>query len=408
MKVAFVTYGCRLNRAEALDLEAKFVAAGHLVVPLPATAEDIAAPDVIIVRGCSVTAKAQHDCEKDILKLQQRFPSAQVFPMGCLPGALNPDVLPLVLDSTPAILTQTSRAYLKVQDGCSGKCAFCIVPQFRGRPVSVPFDAILARARAFLDAGFRELVVTGCNLAIYHSHGKGLADLLAALATLPSQARPPHRVRLGSLEPCICDDAILDAFARHNNICRFIHLSLQSGSNRILQAMNRPYPIEKVAAFCAAATRILGSDLTLGADVIAGFPGETEDDHRLTCAFLSGASSSDFRFSNLHVFPYSERPGTPAATMTGAVPREIRLQRARELEEIGRRSRRDFALGFMGREVEVCVEKDGNGWTAEYLRCLLPPGLPRRSLVRVRVVDVKGDMLEGGHSSASDALGEEA
>ncbi|MCQ2392040.1 MAG: radical SAM protein [Kiritimatiellae bacterium] len=395
MKVAFVTYGCRLNRAEALDLEARFAAAGHLVVPLPATTEDAAIPDVIIVRGCSVTAKAQHDCEKDILKLQQRFPSAQVFPMGCLPGALKPDVLPFFLDATPAISTQTSRAYLKVQDGCSGKCAFCIVPQFRGLPVSEPFDVVLARARAFLDAGFRELVVTGCNLALYRSQGKGLADLLGALATLLHQARPPHRVRLGSLEPGICDDAILEAFARHNNICRFIHLSLQSGANRILQAMNRPYPVEKVASFCTTATRILGSHLTLGADVIAGFPGETEEDHRLTCAFLSSASSPDCRFSNLHVFPYSERPGTPAATMAGAVPREIRLQRAKELEEIGRRNKRDFAQRFLGGEVEVCVEKDGNGWTAEYLRCLLPPGLPRRSLVRVRVVAVKGDVLEG-------------
>ena len=403
MTVAFKTFGCRLNRAEDLDQEARYRAAGHDVVPLEGTdpRSDQAAPDVIIVRGCSVTAKAQRDCEKEIARLRARFPLARIQTAGCLPqaGTVPPEDMPET--ETPPVPTATSRAYLKVQDGCSGKCAFCIVPQFRGHPVSTPFADVLARARAFLDAGYRELVVTGCNLALYRSEGRGLADLLSALAGL--QAGSPHRVRLGSLEPGICDDAVLDAFERHPNICRFIHLSLQSGSDAVLRRMNRPYAAATVARFCDEALRRLGPRLSLGADVIAGFPGETEADHALTRAFLSGNFAprppSTFNiqpstFTNLHVFPYSERPGTPAATMDGALPRAVRLARARELEALGRTQREAFARTFLGRTVEVCVERDGlHGWTAEYLPCKLKGPAERRSLISVVVDRVEGDTL---------------
>lgn len=389
MTVAFKTFGCRLNRAEALDQEARYRAAGHDVVPLEGTGprSDQAAPDVIIVRGCSVTAKAQRDCEKEIARLRARFPLARIQTAGCLPqaGTVPPEDMPET--ETPPVPTATSRAYLKVQDGCSGKCAFCIVPQFRGHPVSTPFADVLARARAFLDAGYRELVVTGCNLALYRSEGRGLADLLSALAGL--QAGSPHRVRLGSLEPGVCDAAVLDAFAAHPNLCRFIHLSLQSGSDAVLRRMNRPYSADAVARFCADANHRLGPGLALGADVIAGFPGETEADHGLTRDFLSAHA-----FSNLHVFPYSERPGTPAATMDGALPRAVRLARARDLESLGRARRAAFAQSFLGRAVEVCVERGGlHGWTAEYLPCKLKGPAERRSLVPVVVDRVDGDTL---------------
>lgn len=377
MRIAFKTFGCRLNRAEALDAEAQAEAAGHQVVALGAAG----APDVIVVRGCSVTEKAQRDCEREIARLRRRFPAAEVRLAGCLPAApaaRRPAEGPIPL--------RTSRAYLKVQDGCSGRCAFCIVPRFRGPPVSVPFADVLARARAFLGAGYRELVVTGCNLALYRSAGLGLPGLLAALAELPGA---PHRVRLGSLEPGICDDALLDAVAAHPNICRFLHLSLQSGSSRVLRRMGRPYAAEDVSAFCARAVRRLGPRLALGADVIAGFPGETDEDHAATQVFLSGSHA---RFARLHVFPYSERPGTPAAEMDGALPRAVRRARARELAALGRRQRATFAQSFVGQEVEVCVERGGaRGWTAEYLPCRLAAPAPRRALVSVRVAACGAD-----------------
>lgn len=395
MRIAFKTFGCRLNHAEALDAEACFQADGHLIVDLDAAYP----PDVIVVRGCSVTAKAQHECEKEIARLRRRFPAAEIRLRGCLPAASAVSARRKEETSGSPIPLRTSRAYLKVQDGCSGRCAFCIVPRFRGPPVSVPFDHVLARARAFLAAGYRELVVTGCNLALYHDAGRRLPDLLAALAALTGPT-PVHRIRLGSLEPGLCGPALLDVMAVHPNICRFLHLSLQSASNHILKRMNRPYEVEDVTAFCARAVHLIGPRLTLGADVIAGFPGETDADHAATLRFLANplnhsTAADPLRapfFSLLHVFPYSERPGTPAATMEGPLPRAVRLARARELEALGRRQRVAFARSFVGQEVEVCVERAGDhGWTAEYLPCLLASPAPRRSLVTVRIASCDAD-----------------
>ena len=386
MTLAFVTYGCRLNRAETLDLEARCTAAGCTIVPLP-EAPGAPAPDIIVVRGCSVTAAAQHTCEKDIARLRRRFPAARLITSGCLPGAESLDAVLALPPNGAAVSRRTSRAYLKIQDGCNGACAFCTVPHFRGPSVSTPFADVLAHARAFVSAGFREIVVTGCNLALYRHDGHHLADVLDALASLTSPDGPP-RIRLSSLEPSLCDEAILDVFSRHANICRFLHLSLQSAADSVLRAMRRPYTIARVHAFCDAARARLGPHVALGADVIAGFPGETPEDHAATCAFLDAQ-----RFAKLHVFPYSERPGTPAATFSGALAPAVRRARARALETLGRRHRQAFAQQFAGRDVEVCVENDGHGWTGEYLRCRLPDGLPRRALVRVHVAAVQGDVL---------------
>ena len=424
MKVAFVTFGCRLNRAESLDLEARYQAAGHEIVDLGMTSRETGGthpvanniPDLILVRGCSVTAKAQRDCEKAIAHLHARYPSTEIRPIGCLTNA-QPPPTPHLLPTTNSIPLQTSRAYLKIQDGCSGKCTFCIVPHFRGAPVSVPIDEIMVRTRAFLAAGYREIVLTGCNLSLYKSNGYNFASLLEILAELgtdpnwesrhlggvsPDDAAKmaafpvrkiagsvPARIRIGSLEPSKGCEKILDVMGNHPNICRFLHLSLQSGSDRILKRMRRPYNIGLVDQFCTMARERLGTDLALGADVITGFPGETDEDFAATRDFLVRHA-----FSNLHVFPYSERPGTPAATMDGALPRAVRLARARELTELGHRQRETFAQTFLGREVEVCVECGGeHGWTSAYLPCKWKSPAERRSLVRKRVIAIDGDTL---------------
>ena len=411
MKVGFVTFGCRLNRAEALDLEARYMAAGWEVVPVRLSSSPDAhrpnttTPDRIVVRGCSVTAKAQRDCEKAIVHLRARFPQADIRLTGCLPEASG-EGHPTEQDDD-SVLTATSktgathlllgdshsRAYLKVQDGCSGKCAYCIVPTFRGPPVSTPFDETIARARDLIAAGYRELVITGCTLCLYRDAGRGFPELAASLAELES---PGHRIRLGSIEPGLCDARLIDVLASHPNICRFLHLSLQSGSDRMLRLMRRPYTREQVATFCADACRRLGPRLALGADLITGFPGETDDDFATTKAFLTSThqllnSSTpqplNSPFIHLHVFPYSERPGTAAATMKPAVPMAVRRARARELERVGAANRAAYAQTLMGNEVVVCVEKDGNGRTDDYLRCLLDGRAPRRSLVRAKVTE---------------------
>ncbi len=363
------------------------MAEGHVVVPLDCDPP----PDKIVVRGCSVTAKAERECRRALARLRGRFPSSSVEVAGCMKERAVATKAPEPGGPIPA---RTARAHLKVQDGCSGHCAFCIVPSFRGPPRSVPFAQMLARASAFLAAGYRELVVTGCNLALYRDGGHGLADALAALAELEGPL--PHRVRLGSLEPGVCDAAVLDAFATHPNICRFLHLSVQSGSNGVLARMGRPYEIDAVDRFCSDAVRRLGPRLSLGADVIAGFPGETEAEFAATRGFLGRHP-----FSNIHVFPYSERPGTPAAVAPGAVPPAMRRARAKELAGIGLAARAAFAAGFAGETVEVCMENARSGWTGEYLRCqmenpgngVVPGVLSRRSLVAARVVRVDGDRL---------------
>ena len=387
MKVAFVTFGCRLNRAETLDLEARYRAAGHEIIDLgsvpqpsqssgtvPKTSGSV--PDLILVRGCSVTAKAQRDCEKAIAHLRTQFPTAEIRPIGCLPnagavptigsvpknvGTVPPKNMGTVLQDKDCLPLQTSRAYLKIQDGCSGKCTFCIVPHFRGQPVSIPFDEIMVRTKSFLAAGYREIILTGCNLSLYHWSDHNLATLLAALAELGT------------------DPGVLGT------------------DPEILVGMNRPYEITWAERFCTAARERLGTDLALGADIITGFPGETEEDFEATRAFLERHA-----FSNLHVFPYSERPGTPAASMDGAVPLAVRRARAKELEKIGQTQRRAFAASFLGHEVEVCIERNRAGWTAEYLKCAfgdprasndLGDRLSRRRLVRGLVVRVDDDLL---------------
>ena len=200
MKVCFETFGCRLNRAETLNMEALFLANGWTKTTGHSDA------DLIIVRGCSVTRRAQRGTEKFIAGLRAKYPAKRIFTVGCItdrtPEAMIENAMRAARrDGTfvdSAVPTSTARAYLKVQDGCSGKCSYCIVPKFRGASVSEDFDRVMDNARRFLDCGYTEIVLTGCNLSLYLSKGRRLADLLSALAGIGGAG---HRIRLGSLEP---------------------------------------------------------------------------------------------------------------------------------------------------------------------------------------------------------------
>lgn len=357
MKVFFDTFGCRLSRAEALQQEADYLAAGWELAVYHADA------DLIIVRGCSVTSRAQRDCEKLIEHLRKKYPTKRVHIEGCLKDAHAKPLLPFMKAPPQAGLpTRTARAYLKVQDGCSGKCTFCIVPQFRGVSISTDFDEVLARAKKFRESGYHELVVTGCNLALYASHGKRLPDLLAALAELS----PDCRVRLGSLEPGPIAMEVLDVFAAHENLCRELHLPIQSGSNRILMQMKRPYLIHDVVLVLDGIQKRFGSLFAVGCDLMTGFPGENEIDFLATKSLFKR-----FTLAKAHVFPFSERPDTPAANYADVVPRDTRLKRAKELIHLAEESRSRFLSQFHGRTVEVIVEDEDHlaGWTSEHIWC---------------------------------------
>ena len=391
MKVCFETFGCRLNRAEALEEEAKYIAAGWSVT------EKHSEADRFVVRGCSVTSRAQHECEHLVEHLRRHYPNTRVVVQGCMskktdkrssspvhPGhATTPD-------GEPPVPTRTARAYLKVQDGCTGKCTFCIVPQFRGASKSTDFTAVLDRARRFIDAGYHEIVVTGCNLSLYASQGKRLPDLLAALSELGQGSTPDEtcRIRLGSIEPGACARETVDVMASHDNICRFLHVTVQSGSNNVLRAMMRPYQradIDRLIQEAVAKMPAVG----LGCDIMTGFPGEMAPDFLSTQTLLE-----QYPFSNCHVFPYSERPGTQAVNYPGSIPKDERSQRAHALAEIMTEKRRMAAKKFIGKEVEVLIEDEANqaGWTSEYFwykRSSDQPGItvktPRKSIAKIRV-----------------------
>ena len=390
MKVCFETFGCRLNKAEALQQEADFVARGWEL------ADGHSDANLFIVRGCSVTARAQRDCERLVDHLKRRYPNVPIRIEGCMekkavrsapqarPGqnatAAAPDALP----------TRTARAYLKVQDGCAGKCTFCIVPQFRGPSVSVPFQELLDRTRRFIDAGYREIVATGCNLALYASDGKRLPDLVAALAGAAAEASA--RIRIGSLEPGGCALETVRAMSESAAVCRFVHVAAQSGSNRILQAMNRSYGVEDVDRLVETAVEAMPF-AGVGCDLMTGFPGESELDFRATRGMLKRLP-----FSNVHVFPYSERPSTIAAGLPGSIAKAVRSSRAHRLSGIAAEKRLKFAKGFIGRTVDIVVESDGKcvGWTGEYLRCSSVSPAKRKSLVKIFVTKIHRDAsLEG-------------
>ena len=389
MKVRFETFGCRLNRAEALQREADFLAAGWERV------DDFMDADLVVVRGCSVTSKAQTECERLIARIRRKRPDAKVLVEGCLHDKGDDDD-PLPPSDGSALPKRTARAFLKAQDGCSCHCSFCIVPQFRGEPQSMPFDNLLRRAERLRDeGGYGEIVLTGCNLSLYASGGKRLPDLVAALAALGG-----FRLRLGSIEPGAVAEETVAAAAESPNVCRSLHLAVQSASNAVLRAMRRPYGTQELESLLSRIGALL-PDCGLGCDIMTGFPGETELDFRLSAAFVAR-----HRFSNVHAFPFSRRPGTVAAALPRQCDHDTRSKRAHEIAAIARRIRADFATALRNREVEIVVEDEENvaGWTGEYLWCTVPTAksgdFPRKSIRRVRVVSAESGKLTAAPISA--------
>ena len=384
MTLSFKTFGCRLNRAETARFEAEFAAAGFTRVAFGAPAE------IVILHTCAITQSAENECLKLARALKKKNPRVLLVLVGCAVEAASPEVLralpvdliiprdkkdglvALVLGrvgiapaATPVVpVRSTQRASLKIQDGCDFFCTYCIVPHTRGEPRSRPFAECLHEAEAFIATGFQEIVVTGCNIACYRDGGNRLVDLLAALAGLPGLGR----LRLGSVEPGTVEREIVALMAATPKLCRFLHLPIQSGDNGVLARMGRRYTVEDVADTLGDTLRRM-PNLGLGADIITGFPGETAEAFAQTRALIEA-----FPFSNVHVFPYSERPGTPASAYDRVVPDAERRRRAADLVQLKQVKRAKFAQAFLGRAVEVLVERfdasgAAHGWTGEYLDC---------------------------------------
>ncbi len=327
------TLGCRLNQGESQMLKDRLTAAGYEVVPFGESAE------VGIINTCTVTREADGKCRKAIRQFVRQNPRALVAVVGCYSqmGAAEVAAIPGVdliignqdkfavlehLDmkkaDSPVIIRERisgddfkmtfvgdlpfdKRANIKVQDGCDFMCSFCIIPFARGRARSRDWANTMEEARAAAARGVRELVLTGVNIGTYSNSGNGLVDLVDAMDAIPGLVR----LRISSIEPTTVDSRLLDRMADPaHKLLPFLHLPLQSGSDKVLRLMRRQYSLEDYKAFVRESTERV-PDLCLGTDIMVGFTGETEEDFAETCDFFERLP-----FAYTHVFPFSEREGT--------------------------------------------------------------------------------------------------
>lgn len=417
--VSFKTVGCRLNQAETASITTRFVQAGYGIVPSGSPA------DVAVIHGCAITRKAEHSSLYAARQAKRTRADTLVILAGCpaetLGAALRgetsidlsvgqggkyaiPDLLhrlhpdrfpaPPPFRTGPAPLPQfeTKRALIKVQDGCDFRCAYCIVPAARGTPQSRPLQEVVDEVTRVTAAGFREIVLTGANLGRYEDGHRTLVDLVQAVEAIPHIGR----IRLSSIEITTAEHAILDHLAGSTHLCRFLHIPLQSGDDGILKAMGRRYDAATYRSLLERATQRIPL-LGLGTDIIVGFPGEDDQAFENTVRMVR-----ELPFSNLHVFPYSQRNGTRAATMPGQIPEAIKKERLHILAGLGESKRRLFSEQFLGKDVSVLIERVdskgiGHGWTGEYLEAeVTGPLLQPRQIVTLTVDRTESGRLSGG------------
>jgi threonylcarbamoyladenosine tRNA methylthiotransferase MtaB len=413
-------FGCRVNQAEAFEW-AEALEEGGLRLE-----EEWSRSDLVLINSCSLTARADRDVRKFVQRAGRENPGARMIVTGCyaqrareefermaqvllvVPNGEKKDLAAKALalaggGTRPAAdepadgareagASFRSRALLKVQDGCDNGCAFCIIPKLRGRSISVPVNDVLFRVRELAGRGFREIVLAGIHLSSYGKDRTPEGSLLGLLREI-EKIEGLGRVRLSSLDPRRTDGALAAHAAGNPKICQHFHLSLQHASPRILKEMRRPVD----PGFCSSILEDLrrrSPQAALGADIIVGFPGETEEDFGLLERFLAASPLTYF-----HVFPYSPRPGTPAAERPG-VPDTVVWERARALRRLSAEKNRRFRDSLAGRTLEGVVVRKKDGWddvlTENYIKVLAPRSwAARREAVRVRVSRVLPRSTEG-------------
>ncbi len=383
VRVAFATLGCRLNQFETDALERSAREAGHEVVDFAGDA------DVYVVNSCTITHDADADTRQLVRRAARRSPDAQVIVTGCMASAdpeglaAMPEVTRVIgnrekedffalsarpaddrvhvaaVDLTrrlrmtrlrPAADPRRSRAYLKIQDGCDLRCSFCIVPQVRGRSSSLELVEARAQLREIVAAGVPEVVLTGVHLGTYGRDLQPRSDLVGLLSALLPELGAA-RLRLGSVDPHEVATPLIELLARDRRLCRHLHLPVQSGDDGVLRAMRRAHTSADLRAL---APRLVAAvpGIHLGTDVIAGFPGETTQAFEATVELLAGLG-----LASLHVFSYSERRGTVAATLPGSVAPGERLARTRVLRALSTKLETAFRTAQLGSEADAVVHR---------------------------------------------------
>ncbi|NLW47511.1 MAG: tRNA (N(6)-L-threonylcarbamoyladenosine(37)-C(2))-methylthiotransferase MtaB [Firmicutes bacterium] len=425
MKIAFHTLGCKVNQTDTESLMVMFREQGHDIVPFDEHA------DAYIINTCAVTNLGERKSRQSIRRATGITPAPIVVVTGCyaqtasgeiagIPGvnlvvgmAQRPRLVQLVeeyyrdrqnkVDVNDIGLerswiklpvshrTERTRGTLKVQEGCDQFCSYCIVPLARGRIRSLPLREAVAEFNALVASNYREIVLTGIHLGAY---GKDLdltlKDLLRELLKIEGN----FRIRLGSIEPKDFDDHLIELITSDNRICQYLHIPLQNGSGPILKLMNRHYSLEYYQDLLRR-IRLKNPLIAIGTDLIVGFPGETAEDFDQTCQFIEKQA-----FSRIHVFRFSARKGTVAATFPDKVPGPVKEERSNKVQAIASKTAAEYGGQFIGKEVETLFEESTDGgWTGlsgEYLRTEIITNMDlKNKLKKVLITGISGNILKG-------------
>lgn len=430
-KIAFYTLGCKVNQADTASMENLFLRSGHQLVSFDGEA------DVYIINTCVVTNTGQRKSRQTIHRAIRKNPNALIVVTGCYPQTAAEEVKAIAgvdmiignqdraqivqlveerlahrqTDTLDAVhkltastafeemaagdITDKTRAFLKIQEGCNQFCTYCIIPYARGPLRSRSLESIRTETQRLISAGFKEIVLIGIHLGCYgkeNPDGPTLYDAVKTVLDVPGV----QRLRLGSLESVEVEPRLLTLMQEDARFCRHLHLPLQSGCDKILQAMHRPYTTAKFKTLLAdIKTRV--PDIAITTDVIVGFPGETEADFETTCKFAESCG-----FSKMHIFPFSARKGTPAEKFAGAVTEAVKKERADILGRIDETMHKAFLQAMVGQTVEVLFEQPAGedyfeGLTGNYQRVFVKSGGKNLGgeILPVKITAFDGEKLLG-------------
>ena len=402
MKVAFYTLGCKVNQYESEAMQKLFSAAGYEIV------SEIETADIVVVNTCTVTSLSSQKSRQIIRRAARTNENAVLVVVGCyaqnqpqeiskiegvdiiIGTAERTKIVELVesalknrgekisavgnvenisefeeLPHTP----HRTRAFLKIEDGCNNFCSYCIIPFVRGRVRSRKLESIRAECLQLAKDGYKEIVLTGIHIGAYGKDFHDGTNLVDAVKTV-LEAANPARLRLGSLESAEMTDELIDLIKTDSRICNHLHLPLQSGSDEILKLMHRPYTTKNFSELTARLVAEI-PNISIGTDLIVGFPNETEKLFEETAEFIKSQP-----FSKIHVFPFSLREGTIAAKMKNQVDAQIKKIRAGRVLEISAAKEKSFAEKLIGETVEIIAETEENnfvdGLTKNYVRVYIP------------------------------------
>lgn len=407
-KIAFYTLGCKVNQADTASMENLFLRSGHQLVSFDGEA------DVYIINTCVVTNTGQRKSRQTIHRAIRKNPNALIVVTGCYPQTAAEEVKAIAgvdmiignqdraqivqlveerlahrqTDTLDAVhkltastafeemaagdITDKTRAFLKIQEGCNQFCTYCIIPYARGPLRSRSLESIRTETQRLISAGFKEIVLIGIHLGCYgkeNHDGPTLYDAVKTVLDVPGV----QRLRLGSLESVEVEPRLLTLMQEDARFCRHLHLPLQSGCDKTLQAMHRPYTTAKFKTLLAdIKTKV--PDIAITTDVIVGFPGETEADFETTCKFAESCG-----FSKMHIFPFSARKGTPAEKFAGVVTEAVKKERADILGRIDETMHKTFLQAMVGQNAEVLFEQPAGedyfeGLTGNYQRVFVKSG----------------------------------